>query len=137
MGGERRSVLPGKFSGWRSLFGLEENVVTTSENETIEKGLIVKELEALKEKAKGRIDVEYFVDEESDFIESGHVLEHLRLGLKHGKDGEQKLILVSGPDGFIEHWAGKKIWVGGHEAQGLLGGILSRLDLKDWHVWKL
>jgi len=45
--------------------------------------------------------------------------------------------LVSGPDGFIEHWAGKKIWVGGHEAQGLLGGILSRLDLKDWNVWKL
>ena len=146
VGGDRRSVLPGRLSGWRSLFGLEENVVTVSEDETTEKedkGLIVRELEALKEKAMGKVDVAYFVDEESDFIKSGHVLEHLRHSLRHNgsgkvsEDGGQKLILVSGPDGFIEHWAGKKVWVGGHEAQGPLGGVLSRIDLKDWKVWKL
>ena len=145
VGGERKSVLPGRLSGWRSLFGLEENVVTMSEDEMAEKqdkGLIVRELEALKERSTGKLDVEYFVDEESDFIKSGHVLEHLRHSLKHNttgkvKDGGQKLILVSGPEGFIEHWAGKKVWVGGHEAQGMLGGVLSRLDLKDWKVWKL
>ena len=143
VGGERKSVSTA--SGWRSLFGLEENVVTMSEDEMAEKqdkGLIVRELEALKKRSTGRIDVEYFVDEESDFIKSGHVLGHLRHNLKHNtpgkiKDGGQKLILVSGPEGFIEHWAGKKVWVGGHEAQGILGGALSRLDLKDWKVWKL
>ena len=146
VGGEGRSVLPGRLSGWRSLFGLEENVVTASEDERTEsqdKGVIVRELEALKERAKGKVGVEYFVDEEGSFIKSEHVLGHLRHTLKHsgpgkvGEDGGQKLILISGPDGFIEHWAGKKVWVGGHEAQGPLGGVLSQLDLKDWKVWKL
>jgi len=146
VGGDRKSVLPGSLRGWRSLFGLEENIVTVSEDEMTEKqdkGLIVRELEAMKERAMGKIDVVYFVDEESDFIKPGHVLGHLKHSSRHNgpekasEYGGQKLILVSGPDGFIEHWAGKKVWVGGHEAQGPLGGVLGRLDIKDWKVWKL
>jgi hypothetical protein len=86
--------------------------------------------------------VEYFVDEEKSFIRPGHVLGHIQHNLRHshlaqGDEGGQKLILVSGPDGFIEHWAGKKIWIRGHEAQGPLGGVLGQLDLKGWKVWKL
>ncbi|MCJ1341090.1 mitochondrial peripheral inner membrane protein [Bachmanniomyces sp. S44760] len=49
----------------------------------------------------------------------------------------QKLILVSGPDGFVENLAGKKSWKGGQEIQGELRGILGKLDLQGWTVWKL
>lgn len=143
VGGGSPKIASGLFSGWRSLFGLEENVIASpSEIPSNQKSVIVAELEALKSKANGRIRVEYFVDDENSFIRPGHVLGHIQHNLRHGhlaqeKEGEQKLILVSGPDGFIEHWAGKKVWIGGHEAQGPLGGVLGQLALGEWKVWKL
>ena len=139
VGGGRR-VSQGLVSGWRSLFGLEENVVAEEEEVCCaDKGVIVQELEALKKKAEGRLQVKYFVDEEKTYIRPACIREHLKhsQSAQGVQEGGQKLILVSGPDGFIEHWAGKKVWVGGQEAQGPLGGVLRELDLKDWRVWKL
>lgn len=53
------------------------------------------------------------------------------------------LICVSGPDGFIEAYAGAKRWHDGNEMQGAVGGLLGRLqkDKKtkagEWLVLKL
>ena len=139
-GGGSHKVSQGLFSGWRSLFGLEENVVASEEEiGCTNRGVMVQELEALKRKAEGRVQVEYFVDDEKTFIRPAYICEHLRhsQSAQGVQEGGQKLILVSGPDGFIEHWAGKKVWVGGHETQGPLHGVLGELELKDWRVWKL
>lgn len=143
-GGKSVKINQGLFSGWRSLFGVEENVVASPDEVTAkDKGVIVAELEALRKKAQGRVGVEYFVDDEKTFIRPGHVLGHIEHNLRHShlaqgaSNGGPRLILVSGPDGFIEHWAGKKVWIAGREEQGPLGGVLGRLELKDWKVWKL
>ncbi|OAA68775.1 cytochrome c mitochondrial import factor [Niveomyces insectorum RCEF 264] len=44
---------------------------------------------------------------------------------------EKPLFVVSGPDGFVRAWAGPKIWAGGEERQGPLGGILGAMRAKD------
>lgn len=55
----------------------------------------------------------------------------------------KNLVLVSGPVGFNEAWAGPKRWEAGKEWQGSLGGILGRMAardpqmLKSWQVLKL
>jgi ferredoxin-NADP reductase len=49
-----------------------------------------------------------------------------------------KLILVSGPNGFVDYWAGRKrMSADGKEIQGPLGGALGEMDLNGWKVWKL
>lgn len=53
------------------------------------------------------------------------------------------LICVSGPDGFIEAYAGAKRWHDGNEMQGAVGGLLGRLQrdkkmkASEWLVLKL
>ncbi|CAK7216269.1 mitochondrial peripheral inner membrane protein [Sporothrix bragantina] len=55
----------------------------------------------------------------------------------------KNLVLVSGPDGFIEAWAGPKAWQAGKERQGPVGGILGQIlnqdpqTLSKWQVLKL
>ncbi|KAJ9144387.1 hypothetical protein NKR19_g6492 [Coniochaeta hoffmannii] len=57
--------------------------------------------------------------------------------------GGKNLLFVSGPDGFIEYFAGAKRWANGMELQGPVGGILGRLKarfpeaMNDWLVLKL
>ncbi|KAK3939563.1 hypothetical protein QBC46DRAFT_315584 [Diplogelasinospora grovesii] len=59
-----------------------------------------------------------------------------------GKRGKN-LLMISGPDGFIEVLAGKKIWANGQELQGPVGGVFGDLTKKnpgfwrDWLVLKL
>jgi hypothetical protein len=59
-----------------------------------------------------------------------------------GKPGKN-LFMVSGPDGFIAHYAGDKIWLGGTLTQGSVGGVAGALQKKnsalanDWLVLKL
>ena len=50
-----------------------------------------------------------------------------------------KLIMISGPDGFVRLWAGKKVWMGGKEVQGPLGGYFANFNLasRGWRIWKL
>jgi hypothetical protein len=87
----------------------------------------------------GSFQLAYFVDEEGKFITSDCIgqclagLDDVRSGAKEA----EKLVLISGPDGFIEYWAGRKVWIGGQEAQGPLGGVLGQMKLGDWKVWKL
>ncbi|KAK7432496.1 hypothetical protein QQZ08_001061 [Neonectria magnoliae] len=55
----------------------------------------------------------------------------------------KNLFIVSGPDGFIEHYAGPKIWLGGVQTQGPVGGIIGALQRRepqlaqDWLVLKM
>lgn len=60
-------------------------------------------------------------------------VEDVRFGTWTGSN----LLFVSGPEGFINYIAGPKIWEGGKEGQGQLGGLLGQMRLKTWKVWKL
>ncbi|TPX10890.1 uncharacterized protein E0L32_008096 [Thyridium curvatum] len=57
--------------------------------------------------------------------------------------GGKNLALVSGPDGFIQAFAGPKRWANGKELQGQVGGVLGEVRrkypdlMKDWLVLKL
>lgn len=98
--------------------------------------LIVKELEALKSQYPGQVKVDYYLDEENRFIRKDDISEAVK---SSGSDGSlrKKLILVSGPDGFIGYMAGPKVWAQGQELQGPVQGVIKELDLKKWAVWKL
>ncbi|KAK4227084.1 altered inheritance of mitochondria protein 32 [Podospora fimiseda] len=57
-----------------------------------------------------------------------------------GKKGKN-LIMVSGPDGYVEYFAGKKIWAQGKELQGPVGGEIAKWQKKnkslaEWLVLK-
>lgn len=92
---------------------------------------VVRELESLRSQYPGQVTVDYFVDEENTFIGKKDIA-----GFAPLPAGKRKLILVSGPEGFISYMAGPKIWAQGTELQGPLGGIIQQLDLK-CSVWKL
>ncbi|KAF2258848.1 hypothetical protein CC78DRAFT_90482 [Lojkania enalia] len=137
-------ILHGSNAGWLTnlfRFGraqLAAQATLVDNHSSQGKGVIVQELDALKERSKAatrELNVQYYVDEEKSFIQSGDVAKRLHLDSQDEKGS--RLILVPGPDGFIEHWAGKKLWVGGREVQGELGGVLEQMDLKDWKVFKL
>lgn len=55
----------------------------------------------------------------------------------------KNLLLVSGPDGFIGHYTGPKVWLGGSHTQGRVGGIAGQVQAQDarfkseWLVLKL
>ena len=108
-----------------------------------QKSAIVSELDSLKQRSQSqhaesgqtRTVVDYFVDEEGTFIQSKDVQ---RLLQQSGSfTSGRRILFVSGPDGFINHWAAPKQWKNGREVQGQLGGVLSTLDLTGWEVVKL
>jgi NAD(P)H-flavin reductase len=123
--------------GWRNLFRLPYSGVEHEDTDsTIRKGLIVQELEHLNAMhGAEKIGIAYFVDDEGKFIKPNDIRRHT--DDQTSQESSHKLILVSGPDGFVEYWAGKKVWSEGQEAQGPLGGMLAQLKLQGWKVWKL
>ncbi|EEP78274.1 conserved hypothetical protein [Uncinocarpus reesii 1704] len=117
-----------------NLAGRKENTRTNDES-----NFTVSLLEELKRQSRGRFSVDYFVDEENTLIGKQPILEFTGHGEKDQLDQrpKRKLILISGPDGFISYLAGPKLWRNGVEIQGPLGGLLKELNLKDWEVRKL
>lgn len=100
-------------------------------------------LSSLRKHYSGKLSLHYFVDEQGSVIDESTLMKHLsdsaikdKERLEGGSAG-RKLIFVSGPDGFVSHYAGPKMWQGGIERQGPLGGVLKKLDLSGWEVWKL
>jgi hypothetical protein len=138
-----QAASPGRVAGWRSMFGREDPVLPQEFATSPHKqGVMVRDLEVAKKSSKvhgSGLSVEYFVDDEKSFITPVNVARHLKLSDQkdNATTKQNKVILVSGPDGFIEHWAGKKMWIGGREVQGPLGGVLSKMDLRGWQVYKL
>ncbi len=106
---------------------------------------MVKHLDTMKAKSPSNISVEYFVDEENSFITDRLLKAHLKNPRiedekRQPKDRHPpgiKIVLVSGPDGFVKHYAGPKAWRSGQEVQGSLGGVLKNIIPDGWVVWKL
>lgn len=79
-----------------------------------------------------KLHVDYFVDDEGTFI---HPREIGRLLQRSSSD--RKLLIVSGPEGFVNYWAGPKQWLNGREVQGPTAGVLGNMDTSGWEVVKL
>jgi len=127
------------FSGW---FGSSDSAPPSTQavpavSPKQATSLIVKELEALKSQYPGQITVDYYLDEENRFIGKQDISKFIESTRPTEGSRKSKLILVSGPEGFISYMAGPKVWAQGQELQGPLKGIIKELDLKDWGVWKL
>lgn len=112
-------------------------------SEKCQTSLVVKELESMKARHKGKLLVDYFIDEEGSYI-TEEILRTCLTNLGNTRSEKlmetssgRKLILISGPEGFVRHFAGPKSWVGGKEIQGSLGGILKRINPSQWEIWKL
>ncbi|RMZ67113.1 aminotriazole resistance [Pyrenophora seminiperda CCB06] len=125
---------------WKSFWGSSEPVAdmpVADGSDDKAKGVIVKELDALKQHSlptKGGLDVNYYVDEENIFIQPSDIE---RMITRKREESGSRLIIVSGPEGFLDYWAGKKLWANGKEVQGPLGGRLSKMNLGEWKVIKL
>ncbi|KAL4898492.1 homoaconitase LysF [Aspergillus ambiguus] len=91
--------------------------------------LMVQEIEALKLQYPGQVTVDYYVDEENQFIGKDAIQ---RIAAPASESPRGKMLLVSGPEGFISYMAGPKLWAQGMELQGPVQGIIRELNLKDW-----
>lgn len=55
----------------------------------------------------------------------------------------KNLFVVSGPEGFVRHYAGEKVWAGGRQTQGPVGGVVAALQsanprfAQEWLILKL
>ena len=106
-----------------------------------EQSLLVGEVDALKSRYNGNVNIEYFVDDENTFITKSLLNDRLTTaspGSSHEADpARKKLLLVSGPEGFIDVFAGPKSMHKGKEIQGPVGGVLGSMNRGAWEVWKL
>ncbi|MCJ1435119.1 mitochondrial peripheral inner membrane protein [Xylographa pallens] len=129
-----------RLNAWSNIFApkVESSVKSTPVEQSNPSPMVLR-LESLKKSQSDLVSVEYFVDEEQTRISEAMLKVALRNSVTtserspHGR----KLILVSGPDGFIEHFAGSKAWQNGKEVQGPLKGLLSQIDHSGWEIWKL
>ena len=98
---------------------------------------IVKELNSFKERNGGHITIDYFVDEKNSYITEETLRSYLSKSAVQSSSARRRLVLISGPEGFITHHAGPKEWRGGKELQGPIGGILGNISSEGWEIWKL
>lgn len=127
---------PAKSTWWP--FGTSNSSATAPEPKplsSVEQGAIVRELQNLKAQYPGQITVDYFVDEESSFISPKEITTFTES--VQPSTAEKRMIIVSGPEGFINYMAGSKVWAHGCQLQGSVGGIIQQLNLEDWTIWKL
>ncbi|KAI5803094.1 hypothetical protein EDC01DRAFT_702846 [Geopyxis carbonaria] len=94
-------------------------------------GQLGRECERLKDAFGERLEVRVCPDAQGG-IGKGRVKEAVE-----GWGAER--VVVSGSEGFVEFWAGRKEWVGGRETQGRVGGVLGPLveGQRKVRVWKL
>ncbi|KAK6334969.1 mitochondrial Homoaconitase [Orbilia javanica] len=89
----------------------------------------IQELQRLGDGSRGvQVSIEYFYDDKDTFIKKPDI-ETAVLGLDMGNGGGngRDVIMVSGPEGFVNHFAGKKGWKDGLETQGVLGGVVGEI----------
>ena len=128
---------------WSNVVYSTERTVKSQGYSKLPRSALVQELEALKEKNKGKLSVDYFCDEERSYITKDVLKQYLaepktsKARLAQNASIGKRLILISGPEGFVNYHAGPKKWFGGEELQGSLGGILKELDPRDSIIWKL
>ncbi|KAI1924550.1 mitochondrial peripheral inner membrane protein [Ophidiomyces ophidiicola] len=123
---------------WWSLFLSNSGQKQATELTEAPHGFTVAQLEELKAQSRGQLSVDYFVDEENTLINEALLSKTFqKADNQPDHDSTRKLVLVSGPDGFVSYLAGPKLWRAGTEVQGPLQGLLKRLDLQGWVIWKL
>ncbi|KAK6438955.1 hypothetical protein LTR95_004839 [Oleoguttula sp. CCFEE 5521] len=121
-----------RFGGSTTSTQTPETALTTTP------GPIVAHLQDLKASGAGRVAVDYFLDDEDTRIALRDATKLTRGSFSTAANiNGRKILFVSGPDGFVKHWAGPKVWANGVEVQGPLGGALATVDLKGWEVVKL
>ena len=131
---------------WSGLFSSPKSKPKSTPPPSHEKGLIVKDLENLKQKYPGQVTVEYYVNAEDTWIDEDAVFRALArfddkifstspAGLQ-----DQRQILISGPPGFIAYLAGPKEWRNGREEQGSVSKLVAHALSRHPHnvkVWKI
>jgi hypothetical protein len=146
-GGVSDSVSATKDSKW-TLFGWwkpSPELAHTRPHAGEVPNILVAQLEGVKKHATARqpghcgLKINYYVDEEGTFVQTEEVKRLITSLSTPGAEQSTgaQIIVVSGPDGFINYWAGPKQWVDGREVQGPLSGALSKLKLPEWKVVKL
>lgn len=121
---------------WSSMFG-GLKAATQPAQSIHQQSPIVRELERLKAAYPGRLKIDYFVDEESSFVDQTVIQQFLTTRPADGEEQAKKAVIVSGPEGYISHLAGAKEWRDGKEQQGPLGGLLRGKVSSNWTVIKL
>lgn len=101
----------------------------------VSQSAIVRELQDLKVRYPGQISVDYFVDEEHTFISTKEIKAYID-SIQPSPD-TKKMIIISGPEGFINYMAGPKVWAHGYELQGPVKGLIQQIGVQDWEIWKL
>ena len=110
---------------------------------TVKQTRLVEEVEQFALASKGKLSVEYFIDEEGSFITESILRSYLgdkgasADTISNGGKLRKKLLLISGPDGFAAYYAGPKEWHGGKEVPGPLGGMLKKINPQGWDIWTL
>lgn len=125
---------------WISLLGFGEGSQPRNRQVSQEISIspIVKELNKFKERNRGHITIDYFIDEESSYITEETLRSYLtKSAVQSSSARRRRLVLISGPEGFITHHAGPKEWGGGKELQGPIGGTLGNICSDGWEIWKL
>jgi cytochrome-b5 reductase len=103
--------------------------------------ILVKELGDMVAKYEGHLTIDYVVDEERSYVDRKRILQ--TIGKDTDTDAEapsvvgSKLLMISGPEGFIEHLAGPRALENGVQVQGPVRGVIGKLGLQDWSVVKL
>jgi cytochrome-b5 reductase len=99
---------------------------------------IVRELQLMQARHPENLSVDYLVDEEGTFLDQKMIsaITGKATGDPTVSGTGSKLLFVSGPEGFVSFIAGPKRWEDGVENQGELGGVIGRMSLKGWQVWK-
>ena len=124
----------------RRLSGGPQNIPSVIQDSSSENA-IVRQLNQMKSTSKSSLHVDCFVDEEGTFIRPHDVetalLSKSDTNTTASQSYGENIVFVSGPEGFLSYWAGPKVWKDGREAQGPLGGALSRMNLDGWKVVKL
>ncbi|QSZ36132.1 hypothetical protein DSL72_007257 [Monilinia vaccinii-corymbosi] len=105
-------------------------------------GPIVQQLQRLQQKYPENLRVDYLVDEEGKFIDQRMISQATQPSDERSSElvateSNTKLFFVSGPEGFISHFAGPKRWFNGKQEQGELGGVLGDMRIDGWEVFKL
>ncbi|KAK5172627.1 uncharacterized protein LTR77_002747 [Saxophila tyrrhenica] len=147
VGGISDTPPPQSWTSWlkAGIFGFDAGQVKEIEHDR-ERSRVVLTLEQLKllppsgrtAHESPQLLVDYYVDDEDTFIQPGDIQRSLQSAYSTTQQpGGRKLLLISGPEGFINYWAGPKQWLNGREAQGPLGGVLSTMSLAGWEVVKL
>lgn len=99
--------------------------------------VLIEELNSLEAQFPGRFTFQCLVDEEGSFITDSLIKQACGDRRNQVITPESKLVVVSGPDGFVQHFAGPKEIRNGQEVQGRLGGVLFRCKPSGWGVVKL